>query len=268
MIKMVATDIDGTIVKWDTGFSENVKQCIKNLNKQGVKVILVTGRMHCAAMPIALELRLSNPIVSYQGGLIKDFGGKTLYQENLPDEYAKKLIKWARKNDIHLNLYLDDKLYVEKDNDFVKRYTDGKFVTYNVCSFDDLEIRNVNKLLAIDYNDAERVTGWVNELHKDYPELYVVKSTPYFCEIGSPNAKKSKGVEFLANQWGIKKEEILAIGDQDNDIELLKAGGIAVAMGNATPELKACANYITDTVENDGFVKAIEKFVFCPSLQK
>lgn len=268
MIKMVATDIDGTIVKWDTGFSENVKQCIKKLNKQGVKVILVTGRMHCAAMPIALELRLSNPIVSYQGGLIKDFAGNTLYQENLPDEYAKQLIKWARKNDIHLNLYLDDKLYVEKDNDFVKRYTDGKFVTYNVCSFDDLEIHNVNKLLAIDYNDAERVTGWVNELHKTYPELYIVKSTPYFCEIGSPNAKKSKGVEFLANQWGIKKEEILAIGDQDNDIELLKAGGIAVAMGNATPELKACANYITDTVEDDGFVKAIEKFVFYPSLQK
>lgn len=60
---------------------------------------------------------------------------------------------------------------------------------------------------------------------------------------------------------GIKKEEILTIGDQNNDIELLKAGGVAVAMGNATDELKAYANYITDTVENDGFVKAVEKFI-------
>uniref|UniRef100_UPI00402A31F7 HAD hydrolase family protein n=1 Tax=Candidatus Scatousia sp. TaxID=3085663 RepID=UPI00402A31F7 len=149
-----------------------------------------------------------------------------------------------------------------------KRYTDGKFVTYNVCSFDDLEIRNVNKILAIDYNNAQKVTGWVEELHEKYPELYVVKSTPYFCEIGSADAKKSNGVQYLAKEWGIQKEEILAIGDQDNDIELLKAGGIAVAMGNATPQLKACADYITDTVENDGFVKAIEKFVFCPSFQK
>lgn len=269
MIKMVATDIDGTIVKWDTGFSQNVKHCIKRMCARGIKVVLVTGRMHCATTPIAYELRLTTPIVSYQGGLIKDFSGKILYQNNLSDDYAKKIIKWARENNIHINLYLDDKLYVEKDNDFVKKYTDGKFVTYEVCSFDDLEITNVNKILAIDYNDAQKVTGWVDELHEKYPELYVVKSTPYFCEIGNPEATKSLGVEFLAKQWGIKKDEILTIGDQNNDIELLKAGGIAVAMGNATPELKTYADYITDTVENDGFVKAMEKFVFCsPSPQK
>ena len=65
----------------------------------------------------------------------------------------------------------------------------------------------------------------------------------------------------MAKKWGLKKEEILTIGDQNNDIELLKAGGIKVAMGNGTPELKECADYITDTVENDGFVKAIEKYV-------
>ena len=122
----------------------------------------------------------------------------------------------------------------------------------------------MNKILAIDYTDAERVTGWVNELNQKYPELYVVKSTPYFCEIGNPNATKSLGVEFLAKMWGINKEEILTIGDQNNDIELLKAGGISVAMGNATPELKACADFVTDTIDNDGFVKAMEKFVFNP----
>lgn len=262
MIKMVATDIDGTIVKWDTGFSDNVKNCIRRMIKEGIKVVLVTGRMHCATLHIAKELGLETPIVSYQGGLIKDCSGKTLYQNNLSDDYAKKIIKWAHENDIHINLYLDDKLYVEKDNDFVRKYTDGKFVSYDVCSFDKLDICNVNKILAIDYNDADRVTGWVDELHTKYPELYVVKSTPYFCEIGNPEATKCLGVEFLAKQWGIKKEEILTIGDQNNDIELLKAGGIAVAMGNATPELKTYATYITDTVENDGFVKAMEKFVF------
>ena len=263
MIKMVATDIDGTILKWSFQFSPEVKKCIKELDENGIKVVLVTGRMHSSAVPVAQELGLHTPIVSYQGGLIKDANGKTLYQKDLRPDYAKKIIKWARKNNVHLNLYLDDKLYVEKDNDFVKRYTDGKFVTYTVCSFDDLVIKNVNKLLAIDYNDASRVTGWVTELQKKYPELYIVKSTPYFCEIGSPDAKKSNGVKFLAERWGIKQDEILTIGDQDNDIELLKAGGVRVAMGNATPELKACADYITETVENDGFVKTMEKFIFC-----
>lgn len=262
MIKMVATDIDGTIVKWGCDYSDGVKSCVKKLCDNGVKVVLVTGRMHCATTHVAEALGLKTPIVSYQGGLIKNNKGETLYQQNLDSDTAKKIIKWARKNDVHINLYLDDKLYVEKDNEFVRKYTDGKFISYEVCSFDDLRIENVNKILAIDFNDAERVTGWVCELRKNHPELYIVKSTPYFCEIGSSKAKKSAGVEFLANQWGIKKDEILTIGDQDNDIELLKAGGVPVAMGNASDDLKKYACYITDTVENDGFAKAVDKFVF------
>lgn len=262
MIKMVATDIDGTIVKWGCDYSDGVKSCVKKLCDNGVKVVLVTGRMHCATTHVAEALGLKTPIVSYQGGLIKNNKGETLYQQNLDSDTAKKIIKWARKNDVHINLYLDDKLYVEKDNEFVRKYTDGKFISYEVCNFDDLNIENVNKILAIDFNDAERVTGWVCELQQKFPELYIVKSTPYFCEIGSPKATKSAGVEFLANKWGIKRDEILTIGDQDNDIELLKAGGVPVAMGNASDELKKYACYITDTVENDGFAKAVEKYCF------
>lgn len=262
-IKLVATDIDGTLVKWDTRVSDGVKNCVKKLQENGVKVVLVTGRMHCATKHLRDELGLNSPVVSYQGGLIKDSDGKTLYQENLDSDYAKEIINWAHKNDVHLNLYIDDKLYVEKDDDCVKRYTDGKFVPYTVCPFESLKIENVNKILAIDYGNAEHVTGWVNELQVKFPELYIVKSTPFFCEIGSPMAKKSLGVEFLAKHWNLSQDEILTIGDQNNDIELLKAGGVKVAMGNATPELKECANFITDSVENDGFVKAINKFCFC-----
>ncbi len=262
-IKLVATDIDGTLVKWDTRVSDGVKNCVKKLQENGVKVVLVTGRMHCATKHLRDELGLNSPVVSYQGGLIKDSDGKTLYQENLDSDCAKEIIDWAHKNDVHLNLYIDDKLYVEKDDDCVKRYTDGKFVPYTVCPFESLKIENVNKILAIDYGNAERVTGWVNELQAKFPELYIVKSTPFFCEIGSPMAKKSLGVEFLAKHWNLSQDEILTIGDQNNDIELLKAGGVKVAMGNATPELKECANFITDSVENDGFVKAIDKFCFC-----
>lgn len=260
MIKMVATDIDGTILNWDGSFSPAVVNCIKELDKNGVKVVLVTGRMHGSAVPIAEKLGLKNPIVSYQGGLIKDINGKTLYQRQLPDDYAKKIILWSKENNAHINLYLDDKLYVEQDCDTIKRYIVGKFVNYKVCPFWQLKIENVNKILAIDYSNPDKVTSWVDELRKIFPELYIVKSTPYFCEIGNREAKKSSGVEFLRKMWGIKKEEVLTIGDQNNDIELLKAGGVAVAMGNATDELKKYADFITDTIDNDGFVKAINEY--------
>ena len=102
----------------------------------------------------------------------------------------------------------------------------------------------------------------MNILKEKYPDLYIVKSTPYFCEIGSRDAKKSLGVEFLCKMWGLNKSEVMAIGDQNNDIDLIQSGGIGVAMDNSTPELKQVADYITDSVENDGFVKAVEKFVF------
>ena len=259
MIKMIATDIDGTIIKSD--FTDGVINCVKKLTEAGIKVVLVTGRMHCSTRYVARELGLKTPIVSYQGGLIKSYDGTTLYQRNLPNMYAQPIIKWARNNNIHLNLYMDDKLYVEEDNDTIKQYVEGKHIEYTVCSFDDLELNDINKILAIDYKDEQKVNLWVEELQETYPALYIVKSTPYFCEISNKDAKKSAGVDYLRKLWKFDKSEVLAIGDQNNDIELLKSGGIAVAMGNATDELKAVADFVTDTVDNDGFVKAVEKFV-------
>lgn len=260
-IKMVATDIDGTILNWDFGgFTPKVKACIKNLTASGVKVVLVTGRMHKAATFLADDLGLDTPIVSYQGGMIKDKSGKIYYRKDLDSEKAKEIIKWAKENNVHINLYMDDILYVEKDSETIRKYTDARYIDYTVCPFENLEIKNVNKILAIKYGDADTVTDWVNYLSKKYPELYIVKSTPYFCEISNKEAKKSCAVEFLRNMWNIKQEEVLAIGDQNNDIELLKSGGIKVAMGNGTQELKEYADFITDSVENDGFVKACEKF--------
>lgn len=262
MIKMVATDIDGTIVGNNFVFTEEVKNCMKKLCQNGIKVVLVTGRMHSATIDAARELGLETPIVSYQGGLIKEqTGGKVLYEKTMDAKDAKEIILWAKANKIHLNLYMNDKLFVEEDNESIKRYTCERNIPYTVCELDKIELKHINKILGIDFKDAERVTSWVNFLRKKYPHLYIVKSTPYFCEVSNNDARKSRAVEFLADYWGIKKEEILTIGDQNNDIELLKAGGIPVAMGNATDELKKYAKYITDTVDNNGFVKAVEKFV-------
>lgn len=260
MIKMVATDIDGTILGENFEFSPAVINCVQNLTKKGIKVVLVTGRMHLSALKLAKKLGLNTPIVSYQGGLIKEQSGETLYQKNLDPKRAEQVIKWAKDNNIHINLYIDDVLYVENDDIAVKRYTGERYIPYEVCNFDNLEIKNVNKILAIDFDSAERVTEWVDFLNEKMPELYIVKSTPYFCEISNPEAKKSCAVEFLQNYWNLDKEEILCIGDQNNDIELLKAGGTAVAMGNGTEHLKRIADFVTDTIDNDGFVKAMEKF--------
>lgn len=155
---------------------------------------------------------------------------------------------------------MDDVLYVEKDDETIRRYTEARYIAFKVSSFSELKLEKINKILLINYDSPAKVNSWVEYLNKEYPQLYVVTSTPYFCEISHPDAKKSTAVEYLCKLWGIKQEEVLTIGDQNNDIELLKAGGVKVAMGNATDELKACADYVTDTVTNDGFVKAVNRF--------
>ena len=259
-IKLIATDIDGTILKQDFSFNQEVKDCIKRLGEIGVKVVLVTGRMQTAAQFIADQLGLKTPVISYQGGLIKE-NGKILLEKNLDPKKAREIIKWAKKNKVHLNLYMDEKLYVEHDDDVIRRYTGERSGDFIVHDFDTLKLEHVNKLLGIDFENADRVTGWLNYLTKKYPELYFVKSMPYFCEMAHPEATKATAVKFLQKYYGLAQDEILTIGDQNNDIELLKAGGVKVAMGNATPELKEVADFVTDTVDNNGFVKAVEKFV-------
>ena len=259
MIKLVATDIDGTILIPEGNFRPEVKECVKKLCAKGIKVVLVTGRMHAAASLIAEDLGLDTPVVSYQGGLIKD-GDKTLYEKCLTQEQTEKVIDWANNEKIHLNLYNDDVLYSESECYEVKRYCNNLHTKYTCKKFCEIEKTKVNKLLAIDYDNPARINKYEHVLPEIFPELYVVKSTPYFFLFFNKEASKYCAVEFLQKLWGIKKEETLTIGDQNNDIALLKAGGIKIAMGNATEELKSIADDITDTVFNNGFVKAMKKY--------
>lgn len=260
-IKLIATDIDGTLLKKDYTCPTGLMECLENLEQKGVKVCLVTGRMHQAAIKIHQLLNLKNPLVSYQGGQINSADGKILYQKVLDKNCIKKAVKWAREKNIHLQLYFNDTLYAENDNEYIQRYSREQNVPYKIVNFDKLNPEYSSKLLAVDFNNPETVSTWVNELKELFPDCFIVKSTPYFCEISHIEANKCDAVKFLQKYYNLTDDEVLTIGDQNNDIALLQAGGVRVAMGNATDELKAVATHITDTVDNGGWIKAIEKFV-------
>lgn len=259
MIKLVATDIDGTILIPEGEFTQAVKDCVCRLCENNIKVVLVTGRMNAAATRIAKDLGLNTPVVSYQGGLVVE-NNKKLYERYLTEEQTNRVLEWAKKENIHINLYSDDVLYSETECYEVQRYCNNLHTEHTVKKFSEIKKDRINKLLAIDYSNPERITRYEKGLQEIFPDLYIVKSTPYFLEFSNPEASKKCAVEFLQNYWGLKKEEILTIGDQNNDIALLQAGGLKIAMGNATDELKEIADYITGSVYEDGFVKAMEKF--------
>ena len=116
--------------------------------------------------------------------------------------------------------------------------------------------------MAIKYDKLEvaKIENELKEMYKD--KLFVTRSTPYFCEISNIEASKGKAINFLSKNFRIDKEDIMAIGDQDNDIDLLESAKIGVAMGNGSSKLKEIATYTTRSVKEDGFVRACEKFIF------
>ena len=116
-------------------------------------------------------------------------------------------------------------------------------------------------MLAIEY-DPDFINNLIKEYQEKYPQIYVVRSYKYFCEIANKEATKGNAIKILAKKYGITIDEVMAIGDQNNYIEMVETAGVGVAMGNGTEEIKAIANYITDSVENDGFIKAVNKFVW------
>ena len=144
MIKLIATDIDGTILIPEGQFTDGVLNCINKLKNSGIKVVLVTGRMNAAAELIAKELDLDTPLVSYQGGLVIQ-NGKILYERYLSESQCNSILEWAKAENIHVNLYNNDILYSEKDD-------------YEVCLWDlneDLLLFLLNKCIEYKENNNE-----------------------------------------------------------------------------------------------------------------
>lgn len=262
MIKLVVTDIDGTIYTPEKGISAETLSSVKRLSDNNIPVVIATGRTFASAKWIADKIGVKCPLIAYQGGLVCSYEGEILDVKYLNPEIAYEIVQEARKRKIHLNVYVEDKLYVEDDNEYIKDYIGDKGIDYFLVDrFEDLDFTKLNKILAINY-DAQFIDNLIQELKEKYPQIYVVKSYKYFCEIANKNATKGNAIKFLAQKYGISINEVLAIGDQNNDIEMVQTAGCGVAMGNGTDEIKKVANYVTDTIENEGFSKAIKKYVF------
>ena len=258
-IKLVVTDIDGTIIKINGNLESKTKETFNALQKKGIKIVIATGRMYKAAQKIIEELNLDTPIICYQGAMIRDT--KNIYfEKNIKKEIASNIIDDLRNYQVHINLYLKDRLIVENDNEYIKEYAGDRIIEYEVVADLKTVLDDATKLLAIDKN-ADKITKIRDEMRIKYPQLNIVKSTNYYCEFVNNKADKGIAIKFLAKKWNIKKEEILAIGDQDNDIEMIKTAGIGIAMGNGSTNIKKAADFICQNVEDFGFSKAMEKFV-------
>ncbi len=263
MIKLFVTDIDGTLLMPGKKISEKNIEAVHKMLAAGVKVVIATGRMHTAALPVAAQLGVAVPIISYNGALIKSSAGEVLHEQYIDEDKVLALINFFEERGWHLQSYSSDVLYVPKKDDGVKFYETMLSVTAVEVGWEGLRgrVKGVPKLLSVSptpdetnarLSAAEKVFGG---------QVEITRSAPRFCEFMSLGVSKASAIKILADKFNIANEEILAIGDSDNDLPMIKAAGCGVAMGNAVEAVKAACSRITDTCENDGFAKAVYDYV-------
>jgi len=263
-IKLIALDVDGTIMDKNFNISEKVTKTIKNALDKGIYVLLATGRMYSATVPVAMHLGLKTPLVVYQGSLIQEFyrSNKILMHHTVPTDISLQVIKDLRQYGVQINAYINDNLYAESFSPILDEYASRRDTPiYKVDNFESMSNFEPTKILGLDYN-INLIDKIRNELKEKYENsINISKSTPNFCEFVNNKCSKANSVLYMAKKWNIDQSQIMAIGDQENDLEMLEIAEVGVAMGNGDKKLQEMADYITESVDNNGAAKAIEKFV-------
>lgn len=263
MIKLVALDLDGTLVNDQLKISPKVLKVLNHLITQtDVRVVIATGRMFLSALPFAREIGIVEPVVTYQGAMVRDItdGHALRFHAPIAMPLAREVLKPLIEDKYHINLYMNDQLWTHPSNHHANFYrrASGVEPIFN----DDLMSCLTEAPTKIMVIDDERLDTLLAYLDTHFAgRLSYCRSRSNFCEIIDVSASKWNAVKALADEWGIKPDEILACGDQGNDLSMIEHAGIGVAMGNAPDYVKEKANYITTTIHEDGAAEAIEKFV-------
>jgi len=261
-IRLIAVDLDDTLLDPTLRISPRVKRAIRCASEKDVAVVLATGRMFCAAVPFAEELGLQTPLITYQGALVKEhLTGREIFYRPVMLDLARDVIEQLSPTGFHLQVYVNDTLCMPCLTPDGERYARLSRVTPRVVG-DLLQFLRVPPTKIVMIAPEEEIDRLLPGLLTRYAGvLHVSKSKPYFLEFSDPQATKGKALERLAVELGVRRDEVMAIGDSYNDVPMLEFAGVAVAVGNARPEIKACATYVTAANDKDGVALAIERVV-------
>ncbi len=270
--KLIAIDMDGTLLASGNKISNRTIETIHKAKLAGVKPILATGRLYPSAKAYADKLGFKNPIISGNGAALHDENGKLIYESYINNDTLRTLIEVLDKSDLYYHLYSTESIYTninKLDLELLTSYygnDSGKLdiPALDYSDFESLEKllkerdENINKIMAIG-EDYE-----LKELEKNLSKIDSIEVTSSWynnLEIMNLGVSKGSTLNYLSKKMGIDSEQIIAIGDNENDLPMLKLAGLAIAMGNAVDFIKDKVDYITDINDKDGVAKAIEKFI-------
>jgi Cof subfamily protein (haloacid dehalogenase superfamily) len=263
MIKLVALDLDGTVVNDQLKISHRVLKLLNHLVTQtDVRVVIATGRMFLSALPFARQIGIVEPLVTYQGAMVRDIadGHAQRFHAPIPMPLAREVLHTLIEDHYHINLYMHDQLWTHPNNVHASYYSQkaGVEPVFHENLLDCMTV-DPTKIMVIDDDRLDKLLDYLG--HNFEGRLSFCRSRTNFCEIIDVSASKWNALHTLAQEWGILPEEIMAIGDQGNDLSMIQHAGIGVAMGNAPDDVKRHANYVAPSISEDGVAEAIERFV-------
>lgn len=265
---LLVVDIDGTLVNARGGISAADKAAIAEVQANGVKVALSTGRVIEASRGIISELGLNGVHIFFDGALVYDLGRRATVQvQPINSDTLKSGIAFARANAVYLELYAIDRYFVEEITWADKIHREFFGLRSTLADFDDVIGREtIIKCELMIHNDIEEAKARLfMEYFKGRLRGSEARTPAYpemkFINVVDPGVSKGTALEKLAVHFGIGLERVMAIGDGTNDLPLLDKAGLKIAMGNSRAELKAIADHVTLGVDESGVAAAIEKFL-------
>lgn len=272
-IKLLVLDLDGTTVGISNQIQPEVKQAIQAAQAKGVQVAIATGRMFRSAVRFHQDIGSSLPLLAYQGALIKDPATEKIYRHwTVSKSFALQLLDYFEQPNLRdrlsVHFYINDQLYVRDLSPESIAY--GERTGVPPIPVGDLRqlltpdaTAEPTKVLALS-DDPQIIDQLLTDLRQTYTpaELYFTKSVATFFEATHPQVNKGIAVSYLADEiLALRPENVMVIGDNFNDLEMIQYAGVGVAMGNAPEAVRASADWVAPDVEVHGVATAIEQFI-------
>lgn len=269
--KLICLDMDGTLLNNKKEVTDRNKEAIIRAHDKGVKIAISTGRLFASAKYYAELLGIKAPVIAANGAYIREKDkDEVIYKSSISLEDCKEILSIVEKYDF--TFYYNTFNTVISKKPFPKGYT---YLQMNEDLPEEMKIQlQVNDNLKEEFKKRDGeilkcicIGDNREDLHRAKEEIVklgkfeVVSSLSDNFEVMNAGTSKGRAVEVLANFYGLKREEIICMGDGENDLSMIEYAGLGIAMGNAPQYVKEAADYITDTNENHGVAKAIERFV-------
>jgi len=263
MIKLICCDLDGTLLTKDKKLTLENKQAIKEFIKLGGHFVIATGRPLQGVFPLIDELNLTNDqdaTLTYNGGVIMlNKSKKILNKTTIKGSLVKELYKESIRLGTYFHFFKDDNtLYTTEPNEYTaveERINHINAITVDINDIND----NDDFIKAMMVGDPELLNEAKLNIRNEFKRLAIVRSSTIFLEFQSKNVSKGNGLKFLKEYYNLKDNETMAIGDEENDLSMIKEAYLGVAMKNATQIVKSSANFITLDNESSGVAYAINK---------